>query len=74
MRSIFGRARVTQTVRPFASRAGSFVRRHQRQLCRLPAFETAFERLGLDVEMPQPGGGALREFLAAQADDDGRAS
>jgi hypothetical protein len=26
------------------------------------------------MEMPQPGGGALRQFLAAQADDDGRAA
>ena len=74
MRSIFGRARVTQTVRPCASRGGQFFGRHQRQLCGLPALKAAFQRFGRNIEMPQPGRGALRELLAAQADDDGRAA
>ena len=52
MRSIFGRARVTQTVRPCASRVGQFLRRHQRQLGGLPAFKAALQRFGCDVEMP----------------------
>ena len=71
MRSIFGRARVTQTVRPCASRAGSFARRHQRQFCGFPAFKTALEHFGRYVLMPEPRPRCLRELLAALADDDG---
>ena len=49
MRSIFGRARVTQTVRPCASRGGSFAVRHQRQLGGAPGLEAALERFGRDA-------------------------
>ena len=38
----------------------------------VPDAKAAFKRLGRNVEMPQPGGGALRELGAAQADHDGR--
>ena len=47
MRSIFGRARVTQTVRPAASRGGSTACGHQRQPGRGPGGMAALERLGL---------------------------
>ena len=60
MRSIFGRARVTQTVRPCASRGGSFDGGTSGSFAVLPALEAAFERLGGNAGVPQPGGGALR--------------
>ena len=46
MRSILGRARVTQTVRPCASRGGSFAGRHERQARPAPGLEAAFEHFG----------------------------
>ena len=73
MRSIFGRARVTQTVRPCASRGGSLDFRHERQLA-APGVEAALERLGGDADVPQPGGDAVGELLTAMADDYDRAT
>ena len=65
MRSIFGRARVTQTVRPLRIARRQFCRRHQRQLGGLPALKTVFQRFGRGVELSQPGRGALGELRAA---------
>ena len=68
MRSIFGRARVTQTVRPSASRGGSAASRHQRQAGRGPGRMPALEDLGRGAGMAQPRRDALAELAAVLAD------
>ena len=70
MRSIFGRARVTQTVRPRPSRAGSLAARNERQAGLRPGLEAARQRLGRHALVPEPGGDALAQLLSALADDD----
>ena len=70
MRSIFGRARVTQTVRPASSRGGIFSVFTSGAPCLAPGFKAAFERLGARALVAQPGGDALAELQALLADDD----
>ncbi len=72
MRSILGRARVTQTVRPCASRGGSFAAGHQRQAGLRPGLEAALEAVGRHAGVAEPGGDALAELQALLADDDRR--
>ena len=73
MRSIFGRDRVTQTVRPRASRFGIL----SAATVGSSAFfqpMTAFENLGGDAAVAKPRGGAFAELLPLLADhDDGLA-
>ena len=72
MRSIFGRERVTQTVRPCGSRGGSFAFGHQRQARLRPGGMAADENFGRRrAGVTQPGRHALAELLAFVADDDG---
>ena len=70
MRSIFGRSRVTQTVRPRPSRFGILSAGTVGSSASLQAEMTAFENFGSDVAVSQPGGGAFAELLAFLADDD----
>ena len=72
MRSTFGRARVTQTVRPSASRGRNAVGGDQRQTRLRPGQEPAFQHVGFAASVAQPGGNPLAELLALLADDDGR--
>ena len=64
MRSIFGRARVTQTVRPCGSRGGSLACRHERQAALRPGVEAAVENFGGSPGVAQPGRNALAELQA----------
>src|SRR5260221_26796 len=68
IRSIFGRDRVTQTVRPRPSRFGILPAGHGRKLGLLPTNVTAFEDFRRDLVVAQPGGGTLAQFLAFLAD------
>ena len=70
MRSIFGRARVTQTVRPSRSRFGSFACGTSGSFACSPGLEAAFEHFGRRAGLPQPGGRAFAELQAPLADDD----
>ena len=69
-RSIFGRARVTQTVRPCLSALRHMVGPHQQAFACNPGLEAAFEIFGARAGVAQPGGDALAQFLSALADDD----
>ena len=71
MRSIFGRSRVTQTVRPAASRGG----RRSAAPSAVPGVgpgqrSRPRSALGRGAGLAQPGGGALAELQALLADDD----
>ncbi len=70
MRSTFGLARVTQTVRPRSSRFGRFFGVDKEPAGISPGLEAAFERLGRHAFMPEPGCRALAELQAFLADDD----
>ncbi len=70
MRSIFGRARVTQTVRPCVITVRHMIGAHQQAACLHPGFETPFEAFGARAGVAQPGCDTLAEFLPALADDD----
>jgi hypothetical protein len=70
MRSIFGRARVTHTVRPFSSREGKLVGADEHFSRLAPSLEAAFERLRLDALVAHPGGNALAQLQALLAHDD----
>ena len=74
MRSIFGRARVTQTVRPCVIPCRHMVGPHQQALAFDPGLEAAFEVFGARTGVAQPGGDALAQFLPALADHDDEAA
>ena len=74
MRSIFGRARVTQTVRPCASRGGSFAAGTSGSLA---AFQPSKPPSSASAATPacrSQAAAPCAELLAALADDDGRAA
>ena len=74
MRSIFGRVRVTQTVRPLVIPFRHMVWPHQQAFAFHPGLEAPFEVFGARARMAQPGRDALAQFLPALADhDDGAA-
>ena len=70
MRSTFGRARVTHTVRPFSSRGGSLSVRTSSSPAFFQASKPPSERLRVDALVAQPGGRAFAQLLAALANDD----
>ena len=71
MRSTFGRARVTQTVRPCASSGGILSVGDERQAGLAPALEAVLQAVGRHAGVPQPGGDALAQLGALLADHDG---
>ena len=74
MRSIFGRARVTQTVRPCRVARRQLGGRDERQAGFAPASMPPSSAIGGDARMAEPGRDALAELQALLADDDGGAA
>ena len=74
MRSILGRARVTQTVRPRLSRGGSLAAGTSgRPACRQASNPPASD-LGRHALVAEPGGSTLAQLLPPLADGDRRAA
>ena len=70
MRSTFGRARVTQTVRPCLSSGGILAVGTSGKLGLAPTFEAVLEPVRRHAGMAQPGRHALAELGAFLADHD----
>src|SRR3569832_1944644 len=73
-RSILGRARVTQMVRPFGSRFGSLAVRtsaDQWKAARHPSLKAPFEVLGGDTFIAEPCGDSFAVFCFLLVTDDG---